>query len=225
MDGNGNGGLSGTDALALMSGNGWGNNAVPFMMGMNGGFGGFGGDAIWLIALLALAGGGFGFGGNQFGYQPQYATQDFVQNGFNFNNLLDGNRDILNAIQRDTYDTITAIKDGNAATIREFGNVETGLATLSAQNQQCCCDILRAIDGVNYNGAMNTASINANNTANTQKILDAIQQNRIDDMQNQINNLQLQNALQGVVRYPNGYTYNAGASPFCNSGCGCCGNM
>lgn len=123
-----------------------------------------------------------------------------------------------------TYDTITAIKDGNAATIREFGNVETSLANLAAQNQQCCCDILRAVDGVNYNGAMNTASINATNTANTQKILDAIQQNRIDDMQNQINNLQLQNALQGVVRYPNGYTYNAGASPFCggnNCGCGC----
>lgn len=220
---NGNGGLSGTDALALMGGGGWNNSAVPYMMGMNGGFGGFGGDAIWLIALLALAGGGFGFG-NQFGYQPQYATQDFVQNGFNFNNLLDGNRDILNAIQRDTYDTITAIKDGNAATIREFGNVETSLANLAAQNQQCCCDILRAVDGVNYNGAMNTASINATNTANTQKILDAIQQNRIDDMQNQINNLQLQNALQGVVRYPNGYTYNAGASPFCggnNCGCGC----
>lgn len=222
MDGNGNGGLSGTDALALMGSNGgWGNGAVPYMMGMNGGFGGFGGDAIWLIALLALAGGGFGFGGNQFAYQPQYATQDFVQNGFNFNNLLDGNRDILNAIQRDTYDTITAIKDGNASMIREFGNVESGLSNIAAQNQQCCCEILRATDGINYNGAMNTASINATSTANTQKILDAIQQNRIDEMQNQINNLQLQNALQGVVRYPNGYTYNAGASPFCNNGCGC----
>lgn len=217
----GNSGLTGADAVALMGAGGWNNSAVPYMMGMNGGFGGFGGDALGLIALLALVGGGFGgWGNNQWGYQPQYATQDFVQAGFNFNSLLDGNRDLQNAIQRDTYDTITAIKDGNAATIREFGNVETGLATLSANTQQCCCDILRAIDGVNYNGAMNTASINATNTANAQKILDAIQQNRMDDMQNQINQLQLQNALQGVVRYPNGYTYNAGQSPFCG-GCGC----
>lgn len=222
MDGNGNGGLSGTDAVALMGSGGFGNNAIPYMIGANSGFGGFGGDALGLIALLALVGGfGGGFGwGNNFGYQPQYATQDFVQAGFNFNSLLDGNRDLQNAIQRDTYDTITAIKDGNASMIREFGNVESGLAGLTSTTQECCCNILRAIDGVNYNGAMNTASINATNTANAQKILDAIQQNRMEDMQNQINQLQLQNALQGVVRYPNGYTYNAGQSPFCG-GCNC----
>ena len=75
------------------------------------------------------------------------------------------------------------------------------------------------IDGVNYNAAMNTASINANTTAVGQKILDAIMGNKMEDMQNRINQLELQNALQGVVRYPNGYTYTAGTNPFC--GCGC----
>lgn len=180
---------------------------------------------IFLFAILALMGGGFGGwggGNNMFGYQPQYATQDFVQNGFNFNNLLDGNRDIMNAIQRDTYDTITAIKDGNASMIREFGNVETGLSNLAANTQKCCCDILRATDQINYNAAMNTASINATTTEQTQKILDAIQQNKITDLQNQVNQLQLQSQLAGVVRYPNGFTYNAGQSPFCGgNGCGC----
>ena len=39
------------------------------------------------------------------------------------------------------------------------------------------------------------------------------------EMQNRINQLELQNALAGVVRYPNGYTYSAGSNPFC--GCGC----
>jgi len=220
MDGNGNG-LSGTDAVALMGSGGFGNNALPYMIGANSGFGGFGGDALGLIALLALVGGfggGFGWGNN--GYQPQYATQDFVQAGFNFNSLLDGNRDLMSAIQRDTYDTITAIKDGNASTIREFGNVETGLANLASNTQECCCNILRAIDSVNYNGAMNTASINATSTANAQKILDAFRDSREQDMQNRINQLELQNAMQGVVRYPNGFTYNAGQSPFCG-GCGC----
>ena len=66
---------------------------------------------------------------------------------------------------------------------------------------------------------MNTAAINANTTAQTQKILDAIQGNRIADMQNEINDLRLQQAMQGVVRYPNGFVYNAGNSPFC--GCAC----
>lgn len=97
-----------------------------------------------------------------------------------------------------------------------------GQANLLAKQNECCCSTLRAIDGVNYNGAMNTASINANITANTQKILDAITKNRIDDMQNQINQLSLAQALNGVVRYPAGMTYNAGTSPFCN-GCGCNG--
>ena len=71
---------------------------------------------------------------------------------------------------------------------------------------------------------MNTAAINANTTAQTQKILDAICGNRIADMQNQINHLQLQAALCGVVRYPTAITFNGGASPFCGGGCGCgCG--
>lgn len=49
----------------------------------------------------------------------------------------------------------------------------------------------------------------------TQKILDAINGNRMADMQNQINQLQLQSAMCGVVRYPTTYAYNAGQSPFC----------
>lgn len=202
-----NGTLSASD-VALLSGNSgmWGD-----------------GSFMWIFALLILAGGGFnGFGwGNGFGYQPQYATQDFVQNGFNFNNLLDQNRDILNAISKDTADTITAIKDGNAATIREFGNVESALATAIQQQQTCCCEVQRNIDAVNYNAALNTASINANTTAQTQKILDAISSNRMADMQNQINELQLANATSNVLRYPNSWTYNAGMSPFCSGGCNC----
>ena len=202
-----NGTLSASD-VALLSGNNgmWGD-----------------GSFMWIFALLILAGGGFnGFGwGNGFGYQPQYATQDFVQNGFNFNNLLDQNRDILNAISKDTADTIAAIKDGNAATIREFGNVESALATAIQQQQTCCCEVQRNIDAVNYNAALNTASINANTTAQTQKILDAINNNRIADMQNQINELQLANATSNVLRYPNSWTYNAGMSPFCSGGCNC----
>ena len=72
--------------------------------------------------------------------------------------------------------------------------------------------------------AQNTASINANTTAGIQKILDTLAQNKIDALENKVASLELQNNLANVVRYPNGYTYNAGQSPFCNNGCGCgCG--
>jgi len=66
---------------------------------------------------------------------------------------------------------------------------------------------------VNYNGAINTAAINANTTAQTQKILDAIMGNRMADMQNQINALQLQAATSNVLRFPNAWTYAGGVFP------------
>ena len=40
-------------------------------------------------------------------------------------------------------------------------------------------------------------------------------------LQAKIQSLELAQAMNGVVRYPNGWTYNAGTSPFCNCGCGC----
>ena len=69
------------------------------------------------------------------------------------------------------------------------------------------------MDGVNYNGAINTAAINANTTAQTQKILDAIMGNRMADMQSQINALQLQAATANVLRFPNAWTYTGGVFP------------
>jgi len=67
---------------------------------------------------------------------------------------------------------------------------------------------------------MNTAAINATTTAQTQKILDALAQNKIEALQGKVNQLELQNALAGVVKYPLQTTYGAGPSPFCNCGGG-----
>lgn len=50
-------------------------------------------------------------------------------------------------------------------------------------------------------------------TAQVQKVLDAIMGNRMADMQAQINSLQLQNALSGVLRFPNAWTFNGGVFP------------
>lgn len=186
------------------------------MFGGNGFMGIFG-----LLILVGLLNGGFGGfgGGNQ-----QYATRDQVQNGFDTQNMQMQTAGILNAVTSGTAQTIAAstqnaanainaIKDGNAALIREFGTVETALTALGGQSQECCCNILRAVDGVNYNGAINTAAINANTTAQVQKILDAIMGNRMADMQSQINALQLQAATSNVLRFPNAWTFNGGVFP------------
>ena len=196
---------------------------TPVMnMGNEGGFGlnGLGGIFALLI-LLGIFNGGFGgFGGGS----QQYATRDQVQNGFDTQNMQMQTAGILNAVTSGTAqgiaastqnasNAINAIKDGNASLIREFGNVETALTALGGQSQECCCNILRAIDGVNYNGAINTAAINANTTAGIQKVLDMLAGNRIADMQNQINQLQLQAAMSGVMKYPTTWAYNAGVFP------------
>lgn len=54
---------------------------------------------------------------------------------------------------------------------------------------------------------------NYNTTVQIQKVLDAIAGNRMADMQNQINQLQLQNAMTGVMRFPNAWTFNGGVFP------------
>lgn len=75
------------------------------------------------------------------------------------------------------------------------------------------CNILRAIDATNYN-----------TTAQVQKVLDALSANKIEELQAKVGQLELAQALNGVVRYPSAYTYNAGPSPFC-PGTGCNGNI
>ena len=171
------------------------------------------GSFMWIFGLLILLGlfngGGFGFGGNG----NTNALSADMQRGFDNQNTMAQTRDILSAVTGGTAQTIAAstqnasnainaIKDGNAALIREFGNVETALTGLAGKQQECCCSILRAVDGANYN-----------TTVQIQKVLDAIAGNRMADMQNQINQLQLQNAMANVIRFPNTYAFNGGVFP------------
>ena len=177
-------------------------------------FGG-GTGGMWIFALLSLlliGGGGF-FGGNRGCYPAgEPVTEAGLCNAMNFNNL----ENSVGRLNDNLTNTYIGLQNGMCQmgyeTLKNFGAIQSQVA-------QCCCETQRAIDSVNYNGAINTASINANTTAQTQKILDAICTNRMNDMQNQINQLQLQSAMCGVVRYPNAITYNAGVSPFCNNGC------
>ena len=185
---------------------------TPVMnMGDNGGLGlnGMGGIFALLI-LLGIFNGGFGGWG---GGNNQYATSAEVQRGFDTQNLQSQTAGILAAVNNGTSQTIaastanatnaiTAIKDGNSALIREFGNVETALTGVAGQMQNCCCDILRSIDGVNYNTSQQI-----------QKVLDAISGNRIADLQQQVNALQLQAATSNVLRFPNSWAFAGGVFP------------
>ena len=172
-----------TGDLALMRGSdGFSNGGFMWIFG--------------LIVLLALFNGGFGFGNGQ------AATNAEVQRGFDTQNLQSQTRDLMNASATNAGNAITAIKDGNANIIREFGNVETALTALSGKQQECCCNILRAIDGTNYNVAQQVQSIK-----------DMLYQQKAEAQAARIQQLELNQAMSGVIRYPQAWTWNAGAFP------------
>lgn len=177
------------------------------VMDMNRGYGdgfGFGGSGLWLFAILALMWGGFGGGyNNNLGYRQ--ATAEDVNNGFNFSELQAENRDILSAISSDTASTIASVERVGGDIISDIHDVAMNVADTRAHQQECCCNILRAIDATNYN-----------TTAQVQKVLDALAQNKIDALQSKVNSLELAQAVAGVVRYPSTTAYNAGYNPFCN---------
>lgn len=155
---------------------------------------GMGGGWLWIIVLFLFM---FGFNGNGFGTNRNDAVTNEILSNQHFNALDARITNLGNGICDSTYAlNNTILTEGRA--------MQTQLA-------QCCCETNRNIDSVRYDNAQNT-----------QKILDAICGNRMADMQNQINHLQLQAALCGVVRYPNVMSYNAGSSPFCNcTPCNC----
>ena len=202
--------------------------------GYGDGFGFGGGSGLWLFAILALMFGGNGFfGGNNLGYRA--ATAEDVNNGFNFNDLQNQNRDIINAVSAGTaqsvattnqlyHDTIAAFNDKYSELQRDVAGLAVGQANLLAKENECCCASLRAIDGVNYNNAMNTASIKEAIMLDGQKTRELITSNKIEALQDTVNKLELAQAVSGVVRYPTSTAYNAGANPFCSCGCGC-GNV
>lgn len=200
------------------------------------GFGG-GNGAWWIIILFLfcfMGGGGF-WGGRGEGQNPggPAATAGEVQNQFNFAALERQNNENIAAVNQAAYDVTGAVKDGTALTNNSIKDSYYGLnnsirdvGALIAQNgyqaSQCCCETNRNIDSVKYDALINTKELLASNCAQTQKILDAIATNRMADMQNQINQLQLQSALCGVMRYPTATTYSAGYAPYIgNVTCGC----
>lgn len=208
-----------------MGENGLSASDVALMSRDGDGFGNGWGGMIWLFAILAMMGGGFGWNNNGNGN----AIQADVNRGFDNQNLQAQTRDILAAVTAGTaqsvattnqvyHDLMSGLSDKYNELQRDVAGLAVGQANQLARFNECCCETKQAIASANYDAAMRDAATNANIVAQNQKILDAIMGNKIEAMQNRINQLELQNQLAGVVKYPNGWTYNAGSAPFCG-GC------
>lgn len=215
--------------------NGYSLADIAAAMGGNGGFGGANGSWLVVLFLFVLMGGngGFGWGGNN-----QYATSNEVQRGFDNQNSMANQREILGAVNAGTaqsvaatnqvfHDLIGYVGDKYAELDRDVLGIGSAVQQAIANQNACCCDTKMLISETaaqnRYDALKNTNDINAVTIGQTQKILDVLTQNKIEALQGKVAQLELANQLGNVVRYPNGWTYNAGPSPFCN--CNSCGLM
>lgn len=202
---------------------------------------GFGGDGCWWIILFLLFGmfgwGGYGFGGgyggggtNTPGFQG-FATRSDIDAALATQGIENG---------------ITGI---STQLCNSFAGVNSAIANLGYQNQQCCCDLKQAIGDVNYNMAAQTNILQntVNNgfrdvieaqNAGTQRIIDTITQDKIQSLQTELQSAQLQlsnqaqttniiNALRPTPTpsYPVMSPYTSIINPtgftFGVNGCGC----
>ena len=199
---------------------GTGLSASDVAMLSNGGFGD-GNAFLWIFALLILANGGFGGFGNN---GNTNAIQADVNRGFDNQNLQAQTRDILSAVNAGTaqtvaatnqvfHDNLMAMQGLYNETARDIAALAVGQANALANQNECCCATKQLIMQSNYDGAMRDAATNANFTAQIQSVKDMIAQNKIESLQAQVSQLQLQAATSNVLRFPNSWAYEAGYFP------------
>lgn len=172
------------------------------------------GSGWFLIVVLFL----FMFGRGNWNGNGDYdrfataASQQEILFGQQFGQLNDRLTSISNGICSLGYDM-----QGNIGQLgKEMALAQNGTNTaimqtangIQAQLAECCCNTQRAIDGVNANIEAKFAALEKSQL-----------EQRIAEQSARIASLEMDNRMYGVVRYPNGYTYNAGMSPFCGGGC------
>ena len=188
----------------------------------NNGFGD-GNAFLWIFALLILANGGFGGGfGNNNGNAN--AIQADVNRGFDNQNLQAQTRDILSAVNaqgqagiaatnQTFHDSLMANQSLYNEVARDISALSLGQANLLANQNECCCSTKQLIMQNNYDGAMRDAQTNANITAQIQSVKDMIAQNKIESLQAQVSQLQLQQATCGLMKFPTSWSFDAGYFP------------
>lgn len=211
-------------------------SGTPMVMGAGDGF--CGGGFIWAFLIFALLMGNGGWGGWGNGNGNSNAIQNDVNRGFDNQNSMANQREILSAVSNGTAQSVAAtnqvyhdiVENANDKYMelqRDIAAVRVAQAnTLANQNECCCSTKMAMMDGferINANIAQSRYEAAMNGAAQTQKILDVFQQDKIDALRGRVSQLELDRAMCGVVRYPNGMMYNAGQSPFCNcnNGCNC----
>ena len=178
---------------------------VPTMPINGDGFG-FGGDGIWALLIFAMIfnnGWGFGNGANNVA-TTDYVSSEFTKSaindlGTNVNNGFARTNDNICDVRQAVYNTGAGISNqvlenryaGQLSAcqtqrdiLTQTNELNTNILTTALQNQskmdECCCNL------------------RASGIENTQKILDVLNQNTIDDLRSQVNDLKNTITANGI---------------------------
>lgn len=170
---------------------------------INGGYGGYNGDGSWWILLLFILLGGWGNGFGGYGNGGAGFVDNSVQRGFDQSALVTGitgvNTNVVNGFAQAEI----------AANARQVADMQQEFA-LQSQLASCCCENRLASADLKYTIATEACAdraavtnalenVIANQTANTQRILDTLCADKIDAKNEQIMALERQLAMANLA--------------------------
>ena len=128
----------------------------------------------WILIIFVLMGGwGNGFGGAR-GAQAGFD----VASQFDYQDIKNGIRGVQQGLCDGFYAQNTTMLQGFNGIQRDmcqgYAAINANINEAKFAQQNCCCELGRAVDNVRYENAQNTCHITSNATENTQKILDRL---------------------------------------------------
>ena len=202
----------------------------------------FGGNGfLWMFLLIVLlfGGGGFGWGGFGNNALGNFATDSALQRGFDEQNSIANQREILAAVNSGIaqgiaatnntfHDTLGIIQNRYDELARDISGIAVQQAQSLANQNECCCATKQLIQEVSANTnaqiAQNKYDTSMQMAQMEARITSKMDANEIQNLRDQVNQLQLANATSNVLRYPNSWSFNGGYFPPLY-GCGCNQNI
>ena len=176
---------------------------------------GCGGGGAWWIIILFLFMFGMGGGGWGWGNRSNDAlTRAEMQQGFD-------TQEITRKLDGLSYGMCDGFYAQNTTMLNGFAGVTSAVRDAQFSTQQCCCETNRNIDAVRYDAQKNTCDITTAIHAEGEATRALIQKNEMQNLRDRLQQMELREAMCGVVRYPMATTYTSGGNPFCGCTNGC----
>ena len=160
--------------------------------------------------MFGMGGGGWGWGnrGND------ALTRAEMQQGFD-------TQEITRKLDGLSYGMCDGFYAQNTTMLNGFAGVTSAVRDAQFAAQQCCCETNRNIDSVRYDAQKNTCDITTAIHAEGEATRALIQKNEMQNLRDRLQQMELREAMCGVVRYPMATTYTSGGNPFCGCNNGC----